>query len=358
MFVTGASGFVGRSLCVALRTAGHDVCALVRVRTPAAARERIEALGVRCVVGDLGDEESLALAVRGSETVFHLAALRPRGAAEKDYERVNLIGTENLIDAARRARVRRLVYLSDARVTAGNYHRDYVDESFPQPDRFLDPYSRSKALAEDLAIGTSGTAGMDGVALRPGLVWGADDSVLLPELIRRRRDGTLALLSGGTRFAPTTQIDNLVAALMLAAEKPGIGGNVYYVTDDERVTMRAFLGMLLRAAGVGPPRRRMPYPIAYARAFLTDKRAGTDGCARADVIQFGRAAFFNIKRARAELGYAPTVSLREGERSLTDWARAVGGADRIVAGDVLQVPSDGAEWPRVASEREGGPAAR
>lgn len=307
---------------------------LVRTSSAPSVRDRLASMGVSLVEGDVRDESSLVSAARGVDVVVHTVALRPRGGTLAEHEQVNLIGTENALAASRAVGVRRFVFLSTEAVTAGNFHRNYVDERLPHADRFLSPYAETMALAEALVLATNGIAGLETVALRPGWVWGPGDNMNLPDWIQRARTGTLWLIDGGSVFVPTTYVSNLADAIVLAATVPSVAGNVYYITDDERITCREFFTRVMRAVGLPPPRRRCPYALAYAWGWLLEKTRAVPAMTRADVVALGRHALFNLTRARTELGYAPAVGVAEGMKKLAAWVAEVGGADAIVRGDV------------------------
>jgi nucleoside-diphosphate-sugar epimerase len=332
ILVTHSIEGIGRATCAALAARGDQVRALVPAGTGDAARAALKRAGATPVEGDVGDEGSLADAVRGMDTVVHTAQRSPFGGTLAEHERANLISTENALAASRAAGVRRFVFLSTEVVTAGDFDRPYVDETLPHADVFVSPYAETMALAEALVLATSGSDGMATVALRPGWVWGPGETVFLPEWIRRQRAGTLITIGSGTQFVPTTYITNLADALALATTAPAAAGNVYYVTDDERIGCRAFLTHVLGAVGLGGPRGRVPYRLAYARAWLGEQLGIPTSLRRADVVAYGRAAYFNLGRAREELGYAPAVSIAEGLKKLGVWAQHVGGADAIARG--------------------------
>jgi nucleoside-diphosphate-sugar epimerase len=243
--VTGATGFVGRALVAALVAEGYTMRALVRPGVAPDRRARIEHLGAELVPGDLGDEGTVERLVRGADVVFHAAAAVGAWQPRALCEAVNLVGTEVLLDACRAGGAKRLVYVSCASVTAGLGHRRYVDESHPHPARFPDAYHSTKALAEDLVVAASGS-GFDSVVVRPGLVWGPDDTSSLVRMLGLAAQGALPLVDDGEALAATTYIVNLVDVLLRAATRPEAPGQVYFVTDDEMVRQRVFVTRLLR----------------------------------------------------------------------------------------------------------------
>jgi nucleoside-diphosphate-sugar epimerase len=317
-------------MCAAFMAHGDSVRALLPAKD-ASQRAALEAEGLEVVEGSVVDEASVARAAAGVEVVVHTEARSPWGGTLAEHERANLIGTENALAACREAGVRRFVFVSSEAVTAGDFSRDYVDETFPHASEFLSPYAETMALAEALVQAASGTGGMDTVVLRAGWLWGPGDDVNLPVWIRRQRAGTLRTIGTGAQFVPTTYIGNLADAAVLAATVPSAAGAIYYITDDERIGARKFLTQVLGAAGVGGPRGRVPYRLAYAQAWLAEKLSRAPALTRADVVAHGRQAYFNLGRARAELGYEPGVNIAAGVARLREWVQQVGGVDAVLA---------------------------
>lgn len=328
--MTGATGFAGRALVARLREAGDGVRALVRKTSAPGARARLESLGAVVLEGDVRDEASIAVAAGGCEVMYHCARLDDAARERAELEAVNLVGTENALAAARAAGVRRVVFLSTADVTRGSVARSYVDEDFPQPADFLDAASETRALAEDLVVAAS-DATLETVTLRAAWLWGPDDTCLAPRVVRWSREGAPRWIEGGKALCATTHVRNLAEGLRLAATAGEAAGKVYYLTDDERMTVKEFLTRLAGALGVTLRAGSSPYWLANALAWLAERRGGRG--ARAQVAGLGRSAHFNVQRARKELGYAPVVDVAEGLREVKAWAERVG-VDAIAKAEV------------------------
>jgi nucleoside-diphosphate-sugar epimerase len=333
--VTGATGFAGRALVAALRAEGHAVRALVREGSSGAARKRLEGIGATLVTGDVRDQRSLERAARGCAVVFHGARVDDATQPRDVLEAVNLVGTENLLAACRAAGVRRLVYRSTADVTLGVVERSYVDEDFAQPIPFDDDAAVTRSLAEDLVIAASDER-LETVTLRPGWLWGVDDTCLAPRVVRAAR-GELPWrwIDGGRSLCATTHVANLVGASLRAAVAPEAAAKVLYVTDDERVTVREFVTRLAAALGVSARWASLPYGLATALAWLGERR-GERG-RRAFVLAHGRSVHFNVQRARKTLDWAPAVDISTGLRAVQTWAARVG-ADAIARAAVAEEP--------------------
>jgi len=317
-FVTGGSGFVGGALIERLRREGWEVRALARSDRAA---ERVRALGAEPVTGDLDDPDSLRGGAERCEVAFHAAAKVEDWGDPADYERLNVRGTQNVIEACRAAGVRRLVHVgTEAALMAGEPLVN-VDETAPlRPDsRAL--YSSSKAKAEQLVRAANGD-GLETVVVRPRFVWGRGDTTLLPALTEMVRSGRFRWIGGGRQLTSTTHIDNTVEGLWLAATRAPAGG-VYFVTDGEPVVFRDFLTAMLGTQGVEIPDKSVPPRVAAAAAATAERlwrlrrRDDNPPLTRFAVWASSQECTIDISRAERELGYRPVTSREEGFAELS-----------------------------------------
>lgn len=320
--VTGATGFVGAALTRRLLQDGHTVRQLVRAPSEALAKH--ERASVHVV--SLGDPNAIAEVARGTDVLYHCAAENSSRASPDAYAWINVAGTENVLNAARHAAVRRVIHLSCADATLINGDRMNWKESHAMAQQPLDGLCRSKLLAEELAVQASDRA-LQVCVLRPAWVWGPGERRMLPSLCREARRGRVSLCGSGDNLVPTVHIDNLVHALRLADSAQDAAGKVFHVLDAEVHTAREFIGGLCQSLGLGKPVRGI-YALAYAKAMLNEL-LGLAGLARADVVRRGRSALFDGMAAARELGYEPVIGVAQGMETLGAWAAAVGGRDAI-----------------------------
>jgi nucleoside-diphosphate-sugar epimerase len=312
-FVTGGSGFIGGARIERLVVEGWDVRALARSEGAAAkVRER----GAEPVMGDLGDQASLRAGAEGADVAFHAAAKVEDWGDPEEFERINVRGTENVIEACRQARVRRLVHVgTEAALMAGDPLVN-VDEGAPlRPDSPV-LYSSSKAKAEQRVRDANGN-GLETVVVRPRFVWGSGDTTLLPAIVELVRSGRFRWVGGGGQLTATTHIDNTVEGLWLAATKAPAGG-VYFVTDGEPVVWREFLSRLMETQGVTPPTGTIPAGVAGVAAGAIERiwrllrRPGHPPLTRFSVWVSSQECTLDISRAKRELGYEPVKSREQG----------------------------------------------
>ncbi len=311
IFVTGGSGFVGGHLIEALARRGHEVLALARSDRAAQA---VRAFGATAVRGELGALRAETLG--GAEAVIHCAAFVEEWGTRAQFWEANVVGTTNALEAARAGGARRFVHVgTEAAIFAG---RDLVgvDEAAPYPERHRYLYSETKAEAERRVLAAS-SPGFATLSIRPRLVWGPRDTSVLPAVLRMAREGSFAWLDGGRARTSTTHVENLVHALDLALTR-GNPGRAYFVADDGERTMREFLTLLARTQGVELSAREVPSLVArpLARAVEGAWRLfgvqRTPPMTRFAIDMMSSTVTVRTDRARAELGYAPVISLEEG----------------------------------------------
>jgi len=318
--VTGGGGFLGEGIVRALLARGDAVRVLARGDYPA-----LKSLGAETSRGDIRDATSTTRACAGMDVVFHVAAKAGGWGDPKEYEAINIDGTENVIAGCRAAGVPALVYTSTPSIVADGHDITGGDESLPIAKHFLADYPRTKAVAEQ-AVTASSDDRLATISIRPHFIWGPGDRHLLPRLVERSRAGRLRQVGHRDVKVDTVYIDNCVHAHLLAADrlregKP-LGGNVYFVSDGEPIGVWTMANRLLAAAGAPPVGRPVPTWLAAAlgatletahRLLRIEKEPMMTRFAAA---QLSHAEWFDISAARRDLYYSPKVTIDEGMKRL------------------------------------------
>lgn len=309
VLVTGASGMLGGAVALALAARGDDVVVLQR---------RPSGLGLIERLGDVTDEAAVGSAVEGADAVVHLAAKVNVVGAWDDYLATNVEGTRTVLAAAQSAGVSRFVQVSSPSVAHAGTSLVAAPAGPADPASARGPYSRSKAMAEQLALAEHRT-GFAVVAVRPHLVWGPGDTQLVARIVERGRSGRLAVVGRGSALIDTTYVDNAAAALVAALDHADTaGGEAYVVSNGEPRPVAEILASICAAAGVPGPRLRVPYRLAWSVGAAVDTvwsqrgREDDPPITRFLAEQLATAHWFDQRRTREALHWSPTVPLDEG----------------------------------------------
>jgi len=240
VFVTGASGFIGRRLVQHLLGAGHGVIAAVRRPCPDFDPDRVKVVQVR-----LDDREGLARALAGVDAVVHLA-VATGATSEREAYAFNVVGTEHLLDAARRAGVRRFLFTSTISATRER----------------MGPYGRTKRIAEERVA----ASGIPYCTLRPSLVYGGREGLVANLTAYLRGLPVIPVMGDGTIELDPIHVDDVCAALLAALTEDRLLGRTYDLLGPDRMTFNQFLDRL--SAGLGVKRRTLhiPGPVALMLA--------------------------------------------------------------------------------------------
>lgn len=329
-FVTGGSGYLGRNLLSALLSQNYLLSALSQNDEEDDAINHVSAANlvapaIRLVRGDVLATEALLHGMSGCQTVFHLAAKVGMSGSWQPFQTVTVAGTKAVIAAAQQSGVTRLVHVSSDAVLAGNLtvlHN--ADEATPlRVPTFYAPYTRSKQLAEQLVLSANLLDGssLSTVVIRPRLVWGKDDSVMLPQVMKVISAGHYGWLTP-SYMTSTCHITNCVECLCLAATK-GRPGQVYFVTDGKSTSFQHFMTQLLTIHGIKAPVWTLNASIAWQIAtileslpFLQWGKQHDAGLTRQMLSVLGREVTLTDAKARKELGYKGHVSIEQGMEEL------------------------------------------
>ncbi len=321
--VTGATGFVGAAVARALIAAGWQVRALVRAGSD---RSNLRPLAVDLVEGDLADPDSLERALEGCEGLFHVAADYRLGARHPEQlYRTNVDGTRNILSAAHRARVPRIVYTSSVATIGIPADGSPGEEGTAVAlGNMIGHYKRSKFLAEEVARDAA-REGLSVVIVNPSTPVGPGDIKPTPtgQLVLDAAAGRMpAYVDTGLNIV---HVDDVAAGHLLAFERGRAGER--YILGGEDMTLQIILQEIARLAHVKPPSIRLPYAVVLPVAYVAEAFAwvsGRSGRVTLEGVRMSRKRmFFSSGKAVAELGYRWRPPLQAFEDALR-WFRERG----------------------------------
>jgi dihydroflavonol-4-reductase len=322
--VTGGTGFVGANVVRALLQRGVAVRALVR---PTSHRRNLAGLDIEVVHGDLRDRPSLEAALKGCDTLFHVAAVYALWTADaRELYESNVTGTVNLLEAAEAAGVQKIVYTSSvATIGLPDDGRPGTEECFLQPHELISDYKRSKYLAEQEVLQRA-RRGLPVVIVNPSFPVGPWDSKPTPSgqiIVNFLRGKIPAYVETGLNVV---DVEDVAVGHILAAEKGRLGER--YILGHENLTLLEMFRLLERVSGLPAPRLRIPYAIAYLSACVSEALARTvthrpPFVTLAGVKLSRKKMFYDASKAVRELGFPQTPAVEAFEKAVR-WFRAHG----------------------------------
>jgi len=314
ILITGGNGFLGHHLTSVLQRDQHTVRALV---LPAEDTAWLKARQVEIFRGDVRDPETLTSPLRGVDCVFHLAAaaIGSWTSVRRSYA-VNVTGTHNVCRAAMAAGVGRIIHISSAMVYDMAAGRPATEED---PLRPIDePYCLAKAAADQMVQRMIAKDGLPAVIIRPGTLFGPGDQLNFGRIADRVRAGKSIIIGTGNNAVPLVYVSDAVHGLLLAMQSDRALGQIYNIGSDERLSQKMLLTLIARTMGVAPPRLHVPYHVLYAAAHAAERLSAVSNyrlrppVTRQGVKLYGADNRLCIDKARRELGYVPSVALRDG----------------------------------------------
>ena len=323
ILVTGASGFVGSAVARALLAEGERVRVLLR---PTSHRTNVTGLDVEVAEGDIRDGASVARALDGCRHLFHVAAdYRLWAPDPEDIVRANLDGTRAVMEAARDAKLERIVYTSSVATLKLRQDGVPVDETAPNaPATTIGAYKKSKVLAERL-VESMVADGLPATMVLPSTPIGPRDVKPTPtgRIVVEAANGKMpAYIDTGLNLV---HVDDVARGHLLAWKRGRIGER--YILGGQDVSLGEMLRVIAGLVGRKPPTVELPrgpiFPLAYA-AEIVARFTGREPFATVDALKMAKyRMFFSSAKAETELGYTARP-YAEALADAVDWFKRAG----------------------------------
>lgn len=317
-FLTGGTGFIGANLVRLLLQEGYVVRALVR---PTSRLDNLRSLDVELVKGDLNDP-NLWQQMVGCQCLFHVAAHYSLWQADREaLYRYNVLGTRNVLAAARQAGIERTVYTSSVAAIGVGAPGMIVDETYQSPlDELVGHYKKSKFLAEQEAMQAAGT-GQDVVVVNPSTPIGPWDIKPTPTggdiILRFLRRQMPAYIETGLNFIDVRD----VARGHLAALERGRAGD-RYILGHQNLTLKALLDQLAELTGINAPQRTVPVWLPLSVAWIDERilaPLGKPPSVPLDAVRMAdKPMYYDSSKAVRELGL-PQSPIKAALKDAIDW---------------------------------------
>jgi len=310
VLITGANGFIGRTLSTRLLSERWQVRGTVR-DSEDLKKKSVEVETVQ--LGDIGPDTDWSKALNGVDTVVHLSArVHVMNDTASDllaaFRWVNVKGTERLVQQAVDANVRRFFFMSSVKVNGEERNQPYTEGDMPKP---LDPYGISKWEAEQVLHDIAEVTGLEVVILRPPLVYGPGVKANFLRLMRSVACGVPLPLANVNNRRSLIYIENLVDVVFTCLWHPKAAGQTYLVSDGEDVSTPE----LIRSVGsaLGNPARLLPFPTSLMR--LTGRLLGKS----AEIDRLLGSLTVDCSKIKRELGWKPPYTMAQGLKETAKW---------------------------------------
>jgi len=317
-FITGASGFVGTHLVKKLLKNNWSVRILIHKNSIH------DSKNCEVFVGDISEKNVLEDALRDVDVLFHLAAALGGSLIHKnEFFRINAAGTQNVLDTAFNAGVKKAVHFSSAGVLGAVKNNNVADEVYPANP--ISAYDQSKFEGEKIALNHA-KEGKPVFVIRPGWVYGPGDRRTF-KLIRAIARKKFVLVTRGLKHQTPVFIDDLLQGVLLCVER-GRFGEIYNIAGDEVLSVRQMVENIAAATDSTIPKLTLPlFPMKVAawkleKAFRLFKKEAP--------LTTGKLAFFihpkplSIQKAARELGFVPQTLFQKGIAQTVNWYREQG----------------------------------
>ncbi|MEN6623011.1 MAG: NAD-dependent epimerase/dehydratase family protein [Smithella sp.] len=313
VLITGATGAVGPLVVTAFSNAGY----LVRTFSLDRPRDRWPQ-NVETVSGDVTDKEAVRKAMIGVDVVIHLAALlhivNPPPELQKKYEQINVGGTKNIVEAAVKAGVDRIVFFSTIAVYGMSDGNILNEDSPTNPATF---YAKTKLAAEKMVLLAKNKEGLNiGTILRLGAVYGSRIKGNYERLMHALARHRFIPIGKGLNRRSLVYDKDVAQAAVLAAFHPVAAGRVYNVTDGEFHTVNEIINSICFALGRKRPRVSLPIKPACIIAHIIEKVRQTTGlklpAVKAMIDKYSEDVIVDGGLIQKELGFSPRYDLQRG----------------------------------------------
>ncbi|EIY9800872.1 NAD-dependent epimerase/dehydratase family protein [Vibrio parahaemolyticus] len=312
IFISGVTGYAGRNLAKHFIGGGHQVIGLLRDSTKSVF---LKELGVKIFHGDL-NSNNLAEGLVGCDVVIHTAADTDHKNVSVTQYDTNVLGTKQLLSAAKSSGVERFIHISTDSVLLTGKAICYANEEQPYPNKPVGLYSETKRLAEEVVLNEK-SDDFNVIIVRPRFLWGRDDTTAMPQILKAISDKKFAWIDRGEYKTSMTHVGNLCVAIERAIER-GTSGETYFVSDDNERSFREVITALIEAHGLTVPTNSVPRIVPQLIAKLDNVRRlflPRSTPLPVTMQEFSTSAVevtVDITKAKKMLDYQPVISFDEG----------------------------------------------
>lgn len=325
IFVTGATGFLGKALVLRLLKMGYNVSGLGRNEKIG---KQLEEQGMCFICGDLADEEVVVSACENMDYVFHCGALSSPWGKYEDFYNTNVLGTKHVIKGCMEHKIKRLIHVSTPSIYFHYENKVNVKESDLLPEKFANNYAKTKHLAEQL-VDEAYVNGLPVITIRPRAIFGPGDNAILPRLIKTNEEKFIPIINEGKSLLDLTYVENVVDALLICmTSKENTLGQKYNITNGEQVPFIEVLTKAFQELNLTLNTKKVPYRLLFSLASFLEwfsirfQKGKEPFLTKYTVSLLSNTQTLSIDKAKKELGYTPNITIEEGIRLYAKWYHA------------------------------------
>ena len=329
IIITGGTGFLGSSLTKNLLKAGHEVHTISRrplIKTKFQSENSHHTF-------DLTKDTLPHSLLSGTDVFFHVAAKAGVWGNYSQFYNANVLATEKILTACQSANIPRFIYTSTPSVVFSAKSIRHGDESLTYGNTGFSPYAETKSIAERKVLKANEMGKFQTLALRPHLVWGKNDPHLLPRVIKRHKKGNLRIIGSGQNKVDLTHIDNVthahVCAMKAMVKNKNLGGNPYFIGQDEPIILWEWLNEVFRLINLQPIKQKISFRNAFLVGSTMEGIWKVLGIKKEPPMtrfvagQLAHDHWFSIESARKDLGYSPIKNMEEALEELIPWLNSL-----------------------------------
>jgi nucleoside-diphosphate-sugar epimerase len=330
--VAGASGFLGGHVVEELCRRGEEVIVLARKTSNLSALKNLE---IEIRYGDLRDPVALKEAMKGVDLVFNCAGSVRFVIPHKEIYEINVAGTERIVSAAAEAGVKRVIHTSSIAALGPDGFLSPSDLKVNRPDiKYV--YSRSKTEAEATFFRKCAEKGIEGVALRPGVIYGPRDFNAAYSWFNFVDTNKARLVGDGTSRFPLIYVSDVVEAFMIASARENVNGRTYNLDGPESVSLKMIYDLISKELGKEPRYKFTPFWMAYFAARMSELKSALGGYKNEPrlstfvIFLFGKDSERpDCSNARLDLEFRPKIGVKEGISRTAGWYKDLKKSDHM-----------------------------
>lgn len=321
--VTGASGFLGGRTLKAFKSF-YPNAQIVGTGRRSERKTEFESLQCDFESGDLLQQSFCDHLCESADLIIHCAALSsPWGSYEKFYNS-NVQATENLLEAAQRQRVSKFIFISTPSIYFTHNDRFLIHEDHDLPSKLVNNYALTKLAAEKKVLTLNGNQ-MQTLALRPRAIIGAEDTVIMPRVLKAYEEGKLKIVGNGKNVVDLTCVSNVVEAIRCGVNaSEDAYGQAYNITDGNPISLWQEINYMLQELELNQVEKKIPLNVARFAAKLSENWARLTNKDEPTLTDYGigilaRNFTLDIAKAKEKLDYSPISTTREGIDEFINW---------------------------------------